>query len=534
MANDPHLGFRAPGLWYLARLESPGLTLTGATVPSVPYHILGHNGHIAWAITSTGSDTQDLFVERIDPADAGNYLTPDGPRAFEIRRETIAIEGGQDFAITIRRTRHGPVLSDQRPELASVAGNDHVVALASAALRDDDMTPEALFRLNRARNWTEFRGALRLFHSPQQNIAYADISGNIGFTAPGRVPVRKSGNGATPAPGWTGSHDWRGFIPFEALPSAFNPASGRIANANNAIAPKTYPYNLGLRQNTSFRAARIHQMLDALKQPHRLDDFAAMQLDIVSLMARDLIPLMTRITPRDGPARHALKRLRGWDHRMARDRPEPLIFIAWLRNFNRLLYADELGAALPAYWGLRPIFVGNVLKQNGKWCDDLSSEKVETCDALLHAALDATLEQLAAAHGDDQSSWRWGDAHFARFRHPLFGRIDALRRIADIRIASDGGAYTVNRAQHRTNNPAEPFASIHGSGYRAIYDLADLDRSRFIQATGQSGNFLSAHYRDLNEKWRDGAYISIPASRARALDGAIGVLILKPGPGPGS
>ncbi len=528
LANDPHLGFRAPGLWYLARIETPDLKLTGATVPGVPYHILGHNGHIAWAFTNTGSDTQDLFIERIDPADDGKYITPEGPRAFETRRETITVDGKPDVGVTIRRTRHGPVLSDLRPGLKSLAGNGHVIAMAVAGLRRDDMTTEALYRINRARNWTEFRGALRMFHSPQQNITYADKLGNLGFIAPGRVPIRRAGNGATPAPGWTGSHDWRGFIPFDDLPTTFNPASGRIVNANNRIAPKNYSYDLGLKHATSYRAERIHQMLDDTDRPHRLDDFAAMQSDPVSLMARDLVPIMTRIAAADDRPRQALEMLRGWNLKMARGRPEPLIFTAWLRNFNRLLYADELGAALPAYWRIRPLFVRNVLKQNAAWCDDRSSAKVETCDGLLRTALDATLDELEAAHGDDPSAWRWGDAHYALFRHPLFGRIAALRGITDIRIASDGGAYTVNRAQHRFSDPEKPFASIHGPGYRAIYDLADLDRSKFIQATGQSGNFLSAHYRDLTEKWRDGGYISIPASRARALDSAVGVLKLRP------
>jgi penicillin G amidase len=532
LANDPHLGFRAPGLWYLARIEAPGLTLTGATVPGVPYHLLGHNGRIAWGFTTTGSDTQDLFIERIDPADPTRYLTPGGSRAFETRQEIIPVAGGPDVTVTLRRTRHGPVLSDLASgagrRLASIAGPGYVVALAAVALRDDDMTAEGLYRLNRAGNWDEFRAALRLFHAPQQNITYADVAGNIGFVAPGRVPIRKSGDGATPAPGWTGSHDWRGFIPYDDLPAVLNPASGRIVNANHRVIGKSYRYDLGRFTTPSYRAERIYQMLDATPQPYGLDSFAAMQLDIVSLMARDLVPLMTRIAPGDERARRALALLRGWNLKMARDRPEPLIFIAWLRTFNRLLYGDELGNALPSYWGLRPLFVRNVLKRDAKWCDDRSSAKVETCDAVLETSLSKTLDELEAAHGGDLDAWRWGDDHYALFSHPLFGRIAGLRRLADIRIASDGGAYTVNRAQHRSNDRDKPFASVHGPGYRAIYDLADLDRSRFIQATGQSGNLLSGNYRDLTRAWRDGGYISIPESRARALDGAIGVLILKP------
>lgn len=527
LANDPHLGFRAPGLWYPVRIEAPGLALTGATVPGVPFVILGHNGRIAWAFTTTGSDTQDLFVERLDPANPDRYVGPGGTQNFETSDETITVSGGADVTITVRRTRHGPVISDIVPGLDSVAGAGHVIALAATALRRDDLTAEAIHRLNLAGDWPAFRAALRRFHSPQQNITYADTAGNIGFIAPGLVPIRKSGTGNTPAPGWTGTHDWRGFIPFDALPSSFNPSSGRIVNANHRVVPDSYPYHLGLIPTAPYRARRIHELLNATRA-HTVPASAAMQADTVSLMARELAPLMTRIAPRSPGASAALRMIRRWDGTMDRDRPEPLIFIAWLRAFNRLLYADELGPAFHAYWRLRPIFVRKALTGHGTWCDDVGTPATETCADTLERALDETLDELASAYGNDPESWRWGDAHFARFRHPIFGRIPILRDLADIRIPSSGGAYTVNRAQHRTANPRSPFASVHGPGFRAIYDLADLDASLFMQSTGQSGNPLSPRYGDRIGRWREGDYFRIPASRERALDGALGVLILDP------
>ena len=527
LANDPHLGFGAPVLWYLARIETPHGTLVGATVPGVPFTILGHNGAIAWSFTTNESDTQDLFVERIDPTDPDRYLTPDGSRPFAVRKEVIRVRGGDDVAITVRSTRHGPVISDIRPGLAEIAGDGHVVALAATALRKDDGTAEAMFRLNRARDWNDFRAALRYFHSPHQNVTYADRKGNLGFIAAARVPVRRSGRGLMPAPGWTGSHDWTGFIPFDALPHAFNPSSNRIVNANHRVVEDGYAYFLGETRTTSYRARRIHSLLDDTPV-HTIETSAAMHSDSLSLMARDIAPRLTAITPSDSRAKAAVTMLRKWNGAMDRMRPEPLIFIAWLRELNRLLYADELGPLFHRFWRLRPIFVKSVLERHTGWCDDRGTGAVETCDQRIEAALVRALDDLARRHGDDPGAWRWGDAHYAKFRHPVLGRIPLLKSIADIELASDGGPFTVNRAQPHIGNASTPFASVHGPGYRAIYDLADLDNSRFMQATGQSGNPLSGHYSDLVGRWRDGDYLRIAGRGESSSEEAEGTLVLAP------
>jgi len=528
LANDPHLGFRAPGLWYLARIEAPGLILTGATVAGVPLTILGHNGRVAWGFTTTESDTQDLFVERIDPADSTRYLAPGGSRPFETRKETIRVRGREPVTITVRETRHGPVISDAVPRLETAAGPGHVVALAAMALRADDRTSEAVFRLNRVRDWKEFKHALRDFHAPQQNITYADTDGNIGFLAPGRVPIRKSGKGRAPAPGWSGSHDWIGVVPFEALPQAFNPPSGRIVNANHKVVADDYPYYLGHRGTPSYRARRIHDLLDRARDGHTPRNSTDIQTDTVSLMARELVPLMSRLSPADARSQAVVRLIRNWRGEMDKARPEPLIFIAWLREFNRALYADELGPAFGDYWGLRPKFVKRVLTGRESWCDDTRTSATESCDMLLETALTKALSDLAVSHGEDMSAWRWGEAHFAHFRHPMFGRLPMLRRFADLQTPSDGGAYTVNRAQPWTGDTRRPFVSAHGPGFRAVYDLSDLDATLFMQATGQSGNPLSAHYGDRIVRWRDGEYLTIASNRAAAIDGAIGVLNLTP------
>lgn len=528
LANDPHLGFRAPGLWYLARISAPGLNVTGATVAGVPFHVLGHNGRIAWAFTTTDSDTQDLFVERLVSGDPQRYATPMGPQAFTARPETIRVKGGDAVRLAVRASRHGPVLSDINADLRRLAADGHVIALAAASLRPDDLTPLALYRLNRARNWDDFVNAARSFHAPQQNISYADTEGNIGFIAPGRVPIRKSGRGRQPVPGWTGMSDWSGFIPFADLPRTFNPASSRIVSANHRIVPTDYRWYLTDDWSAPYRARRIYDILDK-PEPHDVRQAAALQNDILSLAANDLLPEMLRLlADGSGPHKPIAAMLRAWDGRMSRNAAEPLIFMTWLRALNRALYADELGPHFSAYFGLRPRTVLRMLSDKPEWCDNTATMAIETCSSIVAQTFSAAIKSLETRYGADISGWRWGTAHEAVFSHPLFTRIPVLNRLADIRMESDGGPYTVNRAQPRIASAKQPFASVHGPGYRAIYDLSRLANSRFATATGRSGNPLSAYYRDNSEAWRDGKYIKIAQTRADALKQAMGTTRLIP------
>lgn len=528
LANDPHLGYRAPGLWYLARISAPGLDVTGATVPGVPFHILGHNRRIAWGFTTTDSDTQDLFVEQLDSARPDHYLTPDGTMPFTTRRETIQIKGASAETFTVRETRHGPVISDIHDNLAKLGGENRVIALAAAGLRADDMTPLALFGFNRAQDWQTFRNAARHFHAPQQNISYADIEGNIGFIAPGRVPIRRSGNGSMPVPGSTGAFDWTGFIPFDALPQTYNPASGQIVNANHRVVPESYKWHLTDDWSAPYRAQRIHQLLDT-SVPHSVARSMRIQTDTLSLAAQDVLPvLLENLETRTEAHRRVRDMLQSWDGSMSREAAAPLIYSAWLAAVNRALYADELGPQFPRYFGLKPRVVRHMLTNATGWCDDITTDAAETCRERVTGALDRAITGLEEKHGSDIDDWRWGDAHRAVFSHPLFGRIPVVKRLSDIHIESDGGPYTVNRAQSRIRNARAPFASVHGPGYRAVYDLSALANSRFSVATGQSGNPLSSFYANTTRRWRDGEYIKIPQTRADAIKETMGISRLTP------
>jgi len=515
LANDPHLALSAPGQWYMARIETPGRVLAGATAPGVPFLILGHNGHIAWGFTTTHSDTQDLFVERIDPANPDRYLTPGGSQPFDTRQETIGILGAAPETITVRTTRHGPVLSDAVDEAAAAAkaagGEKSVLALAWPALRTDDRTAEALLAINRAANWDNFRAATDHFDSPQQNIVYADTTGTIGFVAPARVPIRKAGDGRFPVPGWTGEYDWTGIIPAADLPMTVNPPARRVIVANNKIVPDTYPYFLTADWPDPYRAQRIQDVLDAsAKTPATVEGSLAIQQDVVSLAARQLLPLLLRTKPQTDRAREALSVLANWDGSMRRDAAAPLLFYAWMRELNQTLLADELGDDFADFQRPNAELLARVLSEGPAWCDDVKSGPVEDCQTQLSTALEAALNKLALRFSTAISHLRWGDAHMARFNHPLLSRIPVLGSLFAYAVGTDGGSYTVNRAGVSfADGSGGLFEDVHGPGFRAVYDLADLQNSRFMIATGQSGNPLSSTYGGLVNRWRDGDTVKL-------------------------
>jgi penicillin amidase len=530
LANDPHLGLTAPSVWYFAQISAPGLDAIGATFPGVPTVTLGRNKRIAWGFTNTGPDVQDLYVEKIDPTDPARYLAPDGPRAFETRRETIKIKGKPEETITVRSTRHGPVISDVNARAREAAREGHVIALAWTALAEDDMTAQAGARLMRAGNWREFVEAIRDFHVPQQNMVYADIDGNIGFYAAGRVPIRKpehATKGLAPAPGWDAANDWQGYIPFEKLPQAYNPPSGQVMTANHKIVPDGYPYYLSREWTVPYRARRLEALL-AEQRSHSVEGFKRMQNDAVSLFARDILPLLLAAPTANAEAAKLRALLVGWNGAMDRSRAEPLVFYAWIRELSGAIYADELGPLFPDFLETRTTFLQNALTIQQHWCDDVTTPATETCAERIALALERARDWLNRTYGGDPARWRWGDAHFALGEHRPLGRNAWLARLFDVTIPAQGDGFSVNQARHAIANAAKPFAMIHGPGLRAIYDLDDPDRSVFIHTTGQSGNPLSDRYRDFAKPWADGDYVPMSMRPADYRPGALGTLTLVP------
>ncbi len=531
LASDPHLGMNAPVLWYLAHISAPGLNLSGATVPGGPVLILGHNGHIAWGVTTTYIDTDDIVLEKVDPKDQARYMAGGVSVPFRIRRETLKVRFGDDVTLTIRESRNGPAL-DYNEELKEYGEkNGRVAVLRAPWLSRADTSAAAFVGINKATNWNEFRDALRLFIGPVQNFLYADKAGNIGYLVPGVIPVRRRPDaGYLPQDGDDPESALAGAIPYNALPQSFNPPGGVLVNANNRIAGSDYPYFLSQSWGDHYRATRIGQLL-AAKQRFTPDEIARMQADHVSLAARAALRLMLQVEPADDRQRRVVEMLRAWDGAMAIPRPEPLIYTVWSRELNRRLYADELGDIADRYVSNRPDVVINILTDHRSWCDDTGTEAKEDCPTILRRSLAAALDFLSDKLGGDPMLWRWGDMHYAEMRHQAFGPIPILGRLTAIEIAANGSRFTVNKAAMNFRSDT-PYAARQGPGFRGVYDFSDLTKSRFTISSGQSGNPYSFYYDNLVNDWRDVRHWRLAPDEATARRDAIGVLTLSPAPSP--
>jgi penicillin G amidase len=506
LANDPHLGLTVPGTWYLVRIETPEGVVAGATAPGFPFVVLGHNEKLAWGVTNTYSDTSDVFVERLDPNDPGRYLTPEGSAPFQTRGERIGVRFGKPVDVVVRSTRHGPVISDGGAQ-SEAGASGSLLALAHTALQPGDITATALWKVQRASSASELLDATRAVRAPQQNIAFADTSGTIGLIAPALVPKRRKPTGPLPVPGWTGEYDWDGFLPFEVLPQSIDPPAGVLVNANNRLFGAAYPFDLGNAWQPPYRAEAILRAL-SIYQPQTIEGSLAVQRNLMSLAARALLAkvdwsLMGEAAPTD-----LLRAMAAWDGTMAGDRPEPLYFHAWLRELVRLIYADELGDLFPDHRSGLIERVLYTLTKAPQWCDDITTPAVETCNAIMFDAFSAAFQLLTQNYDSEWHAWRWDRAHVARFRHVPFGFVPVLRELFDVVVPHDGGRYTPN-AGVISFNEHTLFQQVHGATFRAVYDLADLDQSRFMQAAGQSGNIFSEHYDDLARPWSHGETISL-------------------------
>lgn len=490
LAGDPHLNFGFPGIWYLVRIELPDRSLVGATGPGVPGVVIGHNGQIAWTFTTTGADVQDVFIET--PVGTDQYQTPDGPRPFVLRQERIKVRGKPDEVLTVRETRHGPVISDVQP-----APGGAILAVAMGHLQPKDTAAAGLTALNRARSVDDARAAAALITAPVQNLLVADRE-RIALFVTGRVPIRKAGDGSRPVPG-DGSHDWIGWAEADRMPSIVAPESGRLVNANERIAPPDFPVFLGRDWFGDWRARRIREMLDAGAR-FTPADFARMQADSVSVFARDMLPILLAV-PMPAGADRLQGMLRDWDGTMAIDRPQPLIFNAWMAEFYR--QALRAVGVAPEQGGPVTDFVAHALRSPGPGGADQR-------DALLRDSLVAAGKMLAERFGADPGAWTWGAAHIALFQHPVLRALPVLGTLTTVSIPSPGDDTTVNRG-----GVDGQMRNVHGAGFRGVYDLADLDRSLFMVTPGQSGNPLSREARRFVTRWRDGETVTIPREPAQ-------------------
>ena len=517
LANDPHLGLNAPAIWYFASLQAPAgtradgathpaLKVMGATLPGLPFVVLGRTDQVAWGFTNTGPDVQDLYIERIHPNDPNLYQTPTGWERWQTRAQTIKVKGQADVAYTARSSRHGPVISDAVPSHAKVLDlQRHVLALRWSALEEDNQTVLAGLLGNEARDVDSLFAAFAHHHSPMQNVVAADVHGHIGYKAIGRTPLRSSDNdlrGVAPAPGWLAKYDWQGWRAYEDNPQDSG-QRGWIATANQRVEPPGALRPLTADWSLPYRYQRIADQLQA-RERHDVRSMQALQNDLHSNAMLKLWPHLLNTQAQHPLAGAAMAELKRFDGSMAADQAAPLIGAVWVDELVRGIIAPRIGAArFDAVYGKRDFRAGleGMLQSDNRWWCGAAG-----CQVAATQALERTLTRIAATQGNDVSAWRWGQAHMARSKHQPFGQVDALARIFNVTRATGGDTYTVNAGQYNPGDAKTPFVNHQAPSMRAIYDLADLEQSVFIYQTGQSGLVHSSRYRDMADEWATGRY----------------------------
>ena len=488
LANDPHLALRAPSLWYLAAIASPGFHVAGATVPGLPAVVLGHNARIAWGLTNVGVDDVDFVIERLND-DSSAVETPDGWVEVDVVRDTIHVRGAPAVPFTMRRTPNGPLVD------RNVPGEPHT-ALAmhwNAHDASDELT--AILAVDRARDWSSFSDALRGFQVPEQNWIYADVDGNIGYRMAGRVPVRRSGDGSLPTPGWTGEGHWDRYLAFEELPWTLNPPEGFIVTANNRVVGPSYPHLITRNCEVPYRAARIRQMLER-GGPFSQDDVRHLQLDTLDLFAQWAKEPAARAAGAAG--RPDLARvLRAWDGTAGADREEPSLFYVWYRTLQRMTLEDEAPGSVPN----ASVFQRWMRAGTSPWFDDVRTPQHEDFDTLAARAMRAAIPVAAGV--------RWGRIHTTLSAHAL-GTVKALDAVLGLNIGPAvraGSPYTVDVASFGLR---PPFVNTFAASFRQVVDLAEPEGALMVITTGESGNPVSRHYRDQVQRWWNGELVHVP------------------------
>ncbi|MCA0940935.1 penicillin acylase family protein [Salipiger pacificus] len=542
LANDPHLGFTAPSTWYLARLQLSTGGVIGGTIPGVPAVMLGRSEHIAWGLTSSYLDDQDLYIEELDPENPERYRTPDGFKTFRTRRSIVDIKGAPPVTLTLRWTDNGPVLPRKAFDLDRITPQGDVVSLAWTALSDRDSSMSAAIGLMKAQTVDAALEASKAFVAPSQMLTLIDDT-HIAMKLIGAMPERdpqSQTQGRMPSPGWIAANRWKGILPDSDNPVFKDPKGGILGNTNNKVVDRPFPHHVSFDWGDSQRIMRWSALMQG-REVHTRDSFIEAQLDTVSPAARTLLPLIGRdlwftgeAAPEGTPLRQrerALDLLAEWNGEMNEHMPEPLIYAAWLRALQDRLIRDEIGPLADAYTHVDPLFIERVFRNidgAGKWCDVLRSAPKETCTDIARMALDDALIWVGERYGTQLESLRWGDAHQATHKHSVLGDVPLLNYFVNIRQTTSGGDFTLQRGVTAGIGP-DPFANVHGATYRGVYDFADPDSSVFVISTGESGHLLSRHYDDMGTLWRRGEYIPMSLDEDLARAASVGVThLVKP------
>lgn len=543
LANDPHLGAQMPAIWYevglhcTQRSEDCPYQVTGFSFAGVPGVIIGHNEDIAWGFTNTGPDVQDLYIEKINPENPNQYEVNGQWVDMDVVQETIPVAGGEEAPLTVRYTRHGPIISDTTylgEDFSGSVGLDlpdhYAIALRWTALEPNHLF-RAIWNINRAENWEDFREGAKDFAAPAQNMLYADVEGNIGYQMPGLIPIRANGDGSLPVPGWTDEYEWTGYIPFEELPYSFNPPQGYIVTANQSVVDDSYPYLIATVFTHGHRAERIVEMIENAAGPIDIPYIETMQGDNKDLNAETLVPILLQV-PVGIENEEYRQVLEGWDYQAHMDSPAAALFEVFWKNLLAVFSQGYLPEDYPAVGSSRwfEVFANLVEQPESPWWDIPSTTPVETRDFVFSMAFAGAVEELKATQGDDPEQWSWGDLHTLTLVNQSLGTsgigvIDALFNRGKFRTS--GGSEIVN-ATGWDPSEEQPYIVRSLPSMRMIVDLDNLTNSQTMHTTGESGHAYHDHYVDMTDLWRNIEYHPMLWEKDMVEASAEGVLSLVP------
>ena len=526
IANDPHLAFRAPGIWYAAVVKSPLWNVAGITLPGVPGVVIGKNENISWALTNIMTDEADFYFETLDSSRT-KYLLDNTWKALEIIKDTIKVRGSEGFPLEIKITHRGPLISNIHPY--NFVYNDEERNYPPISLRwignefSDEMN--AFIKINKAENWSEFTKAVKQFNTPGQNFVFADREGNIGYLFGGALPIRKGNATTFLFDGSKSENDWMGLVPRNELPSLYNPSDNFIATANNKVV-HDFKYHITNLWEPSSRIERINTLL-GVREKHSIHDYMQYQFDIYSSYAGKIVPFIMaafeKAEVKDKNLEQSLKLLAEWNFKMDKFSQTPAIYLTFFDKLMKNIYLDEMGEDLfNQYVFLANVPYRNVLelldKPHSIWFDDINTGEVESKNDIIRKSLSDALDELELKFGNEIKDWQWGKLHKVTFKHPFSGAsglLDGLIDIGPFEISGDGT--TILNSEYSFSESIEefplfrhdPFDCELGPSMRFIYDFANPDEFFLVLNTGQSGNILSDHYSNMTQLWLDGKYMKI-------------------------
>jgi len=522
LANDMHLSEQMPSIWYEIGLhctpEGAGCpyNVVGYSFAGAPCVLVGHNDRIAWGFTNVGPDVLDLYIEKINPDNPNQYEVNGQWLDMILVHETIQVAGSSPVELTVRYTRHGPIIGDnsnstitEQDKWGVELPTNYAISMRWTALEPANIY-KAVLGFDSAQNWDEFRQAASSFTVPSQNMVFADIDGNIGYQTPGNIPIRLPGNsGDYPVPGWTDDYEWQGYIPFDQLPNAYNPPEGYIVSANNAVIGADYPYIITNEWDYGFRAARIVQLIETAPGPIDAAYIQKIHGDDYNASAAYMVPLLMQLSLQDEHLIEVRNTLTGWDYQNQMDLAAPAVYNVFWRAVMARTFHDELPQD---YWpngGSRWFEVMRSLVQtpDSAWWDDITTPTVETRDDILSLAFGDAVAELEQVLGKDASRWTWGDLHTLTFHNQSLGTsgigpIEAIFNRGPYRTS--GGSSIVNATSWNAaeTDPVKAYQVLWLPSERMIVDMSNLPVSLSINTTGESGHAFHTNYDDQIDLYR--------------------------------